>query len=106
MNKEQAMTKQPSFLAKATEKLLKNKLAALCFVLLVLEVLLLLITPWIAPHDPEATNAAIKFAPGFWAKFSSDPAVRAAYVPGYLLGTDNPVSYTHLKGFQESPGIN
>lgn len=72
MNKEQAMTKQPSFLAKATEKLLKNKLAALCFVLLVLEVLLLLITPWIAPHDPEATNAAIKFAPGFWAKFSSD----------------------------------
>lgn len=46
-------------------------------------------TPWIAPHDPEATNAAIKFAPGFWAKFSSDPAVRASYVPGYLLGTDN-----------------
>ena len=83
------MTKRPSFLAKATEKLLKNKLAALCFVLLVLEVLLLLITPWIAPHDPEATNAAIKFAPGFWAKFSSDPAVRASYVPGYLLGTDN-----------------
>ena len=83
------MTKQPSFLAKAAEKLLKNKLAALCFVLLVLEVLLLLITPWIAPHDPEATNAAIKFAPGFWAKFSSDPAVRASYVPGYLLGTDN-----------------
>ena len=40
MNKEQAMTKRPSFLAKATEKLLKNKLAALCFVLLVLEVLL------------------------------------------------------------------
>ena len=38
MNKEQAMTKQPSFLAKAAEKLLKNKLAALCFVLLVLEV--------------------------------------------------------------------
>ena len=65
------MTKRPSFLAKAAEKLLKNKLAALCFVLLVLEVLLLLITPWIAPHDPEATNAAIKFAPGFWAKFSS-----------------------------------
>ena len=83
------MTKRPSFLAKAAEKLLKNKLAALCFVLLVLEVLLLLITPWIAPHDPEATNAAIKFAPGFWAKFSSDPAVRASYVPGYLLGTDN-----------------
>ena len=36
-----------------------------------------------------STNAAIKFAPGFWAKFSSDPAVRASYVPGYLLGPDN-----------------
>ena len=83
------MSNRSSFLAKAANKLMKNKLAALCFILLSLEIILLLITPWIAPCDPEATNAAIKFAPGFWAKFSSDPAVQASYVPGHLLGTDN-----------------
>lgn len=70
-------------------KLLKNKMATLCFFVLLVEIILLLITPWIAPFDAESMNPASKLAPGFWALFSDDPEVVASYFPGHYLGTDH-----------------
>lgn len=73
----------------ALDKLLKNKLATLCFVVLVIEVALVLLAPWIAPYDPEQTDITIKLAPGFWAIYSGDEAEAAKYANGHLLGTDH-----------------
>lgn len=73
----------------AFNKLLKNKLATLCFVVLIIEVALVICAPWIAPFGIEETDATIKLAPGFWAKWSNDAAVAASYVPGHYLGTDH-----------------
>ncbi len=73
----------------AISKLLKNKLATLCFIILAVEVIILLIAPQIAPFDVELADASIRLRPGFWATWSSDPAVAASYVEGYYLGTDH-----------------
>ncbi len=73
----------------AMAKLLKNKLATVCFVILILEVLLVALAPLIAPFNPEATNIRTKLAPGFWAQYSSDPKVAASYAPGHIFGTDH-----------------
>ncbi len=80
----------------ALRKLLQNKLATLCFVLLIIEILLVVLAPYIAPFDYEEQNPAIKLRPGFWAQWTavtdeSDPAYDPSelYVPGHLLGTDN-----------------
>lgn len=69
----------------AMGKLLKNKLATLCFIVLVVEILLIILAPWIAPFAPEEANPAIKLAPGFWA--TGEEALK--YAPGHLLGTDH-----------------
>ncbi len=76
-------------LAGALRKLLKNKLATLCFVVLMMEIAILLFAPLLAPFDPEATNIRAKLAPGFWAKYSADTAVRESFKTGHLLGTDH-----------------
>lgn len=73
----------------AMNKLLKNKLATACFVILIIEIILVLLAPLIAPYSPETTNIRAKLAPGIWAKFSSDPAVAAKYAPGHIFGTDH-----------------
>lgn len=73
----------------AVNKLLKNKLAVVCFVVLVIEILLILLAGVISPYGPEEVDATIKLAPGFWAKWSSDPAVASKYAAGHILGTDN-----------------
>ncbi len=73
----------------AMAKLLKNKLATVCFVVLVIEIVLVALAPVIAPYDPEATNIRTKLAPAFWAKYSSDPKLNASYVPGHIFGTDH-----------------
>ncbi len=73
----------------AMAKLLKNKLATICFFVLILEIILVVLAPVIAPYDPEATNIRAKLAPGFWAQYSSDPKVAASYVPGHIFGTDH-----------------
>jgi len=73
----------------ALQKLLKNKLATACFVFLVIEIIVLAFAPWIAPYDPEETNVTIKFAPGIWAKLSTDAAYSSKYVPGHIFGTDH-----------------
>lgn len=79
----------------AFRKLLKNKLATICFFVLLLEILLVALAPLIAPYGYEVTDPAIKLRPGFWAQWTAvtDPAAagydpKALYVPGHLLGTD------------------
>ncbi len=73
----------------AGQKLLKNKLATACAVLLLVEIILVLLAPVIAPFPPEAANVTIKLAPGVWAKWGSNPQEAAKYAEGHLLGTDH-----------------
>lgn len=82
----------------AFQKLLKNKLATLCFVVLILEIVLVALAPVIAPYGFDDQDLSIRLRPGIWAQgavsddpdapnYSSDP--KDFYVPGHLLGTDN-----------------
>ncbi len=85
----QSSFRRESPLAGALRKLLKNKLATLCFIVLVVEVAVLLLAPAIAPFDPEATNIRAKLAPGFWAQMSANPKEQKAFRPEHPLGTDH-----------------
>lgn len=72
----------------ALRKLLKNKLATICFVVLLAEIIIVLLAPWIAPFSPEEANVTIKLAPGIWAKWTNAPDANR-YVEGHVLGTDH-----------------
>ena len=79
----------------AFQKLLQNKLATVCFVVLILEILLVALAPLIAPYGYEEQDPAHALAPGFWAQWTAvtDPEdskynARDQYVPGHILGTD------------------
>ena len=79
----------------AFQKLLQNKLATVCFVVLILEILLVALAPFIAPYGYEEQDPAHALAPGFWAQWTAvtdpeDPEYNARdqYVPGHILGTD------------------
>ena len=79
----------------ALDKLLKNKLAVLCLLILVTEIIMLIFAPQIAPFDFAEQNPSIRLRPGFWAKWTevTDPAAEGynpknQYVPGHYLGTD------------------
>ena len=80
----------------AFRKLFQNKLATLCFVILIIEIAAVVLAPKIAPFGYEEQNPAIKLRPGFWAQWTAvtDPAdpdynERDTYLPGHLLGTDD-----------------
>lgn len=73
----------------AARKLLKNKLATLCFVLLTALVVVLALAPLITPWGPEDTDVASRLAPGFWARWSGNPADRMKVSPLHPLGTDH-----------------
>lgn len=66
----------------AFRKLLKNKLATICFILIIIELLLVIFAPLFTPYDPTAMDTTIRLRPGFWAMDSE------LYVPGHWLGTD------------------
>ena len=66
----------------AFRKLFQNRLATICFFVLMIELVLILFAPQIAKCDPNETNILLRLRPGFWA--SSDPK----YVPEHWLGTD------------------
>jgi peptide/nickel transport system permease protein len=70
----------------ALEKLARNKLAVACLVVLVLEILLVLLAPAIAPFAPEEADVRHRLAPGVWALLDREGA--AAYIPGHCFGTD------------------
>ena len=80
----------------AFQKLFKNKLATICFVVLILEIILVVLAPAIAPYGYDEQDPANKLRPGFWAQWTAvtDPAdpdynERDTYLPGHLLGTDD-----------------
>ena len=54
----------------ALDKLLKNKLAVLCLLILVTEIIMLIFAPQIAPFDFAEQNPSIRLRPGFWAKWT------------------------------------
>lgn len=66
----------------AFRKLLKNKLATICFILIIIELILVIFAPVFTPYDPTAMDTTIRLRPGFWAMDSE------LYVPGHWLGTD------------------
>ena len=70
----------------AFRKLLNNKLATACFIILLIEILLVVLAPLIAPYDPEAQDVYVKLAPGFW---GMNNTTGVPYAPGHWLGTDN-----------------
>ena len=79
----------------AFRKLFQNKLATLCFVILIIEIAAVVLAPKIAPFGYEEQNPAIKLRPGFWAQWTvvtdpNDPDYDESqqYVPGHYLGTD------------------
>lgn len=73
----------------AVEKLLKNKLAVVCFVVLVVEVVMVILAPWIAPFSYEEQDPSIRLRPGFWAQWGEQsPKPTEQYAPGHYLGTD------------------
>lgn len=71
---------------KAFNKLLKNKLATICFFVLIVEIILVILAPWIAPFPYDIGDTANKLAPGFWSLWGENAA---EYIPGYYLGTDH-----------------
>ena len=79
----------------AFQKLFQNKLATLCFIILILEIVLVVAAPRITPYGYEEQDASIALRPGFWAQWTAvtdpnDPEYdpQNIYVPGHLLGTD------------------
>lgn len=74
--------KRENQIAVAFRKLLKNKLATFCFILLILELILVIGAPLFTKFDPLAQDIIHHSAPGFWAKSSPK------YMEGHWLGTD------------------
>ena len=78
----------------AFAKLLKNKLATVCFVFLILEIVLVILAPVIAPYGYEVQDPTIRLRPGIWAKWTQpaegEPGYnpKDAYAEGHLFGTD------------------
>ena len=68
-----------NFLSNAFSKLLKNKLATLCFILIIIEILTVIFAPMFTKYDPIALDTANRLKPGFWSNECLD---------GHWLGTD------------------
>lgn len=79
----------------AVQKLLKNKMATVCFIILAAECIMVIFAPLIAPFDYGEQDPSIRLHPGFWAQWTEetdpespdyDPSMQ--YLPGHYLGTD------------------
>lgn len=73
----------------AFARLFDNRLAAACFVFLVLLVLALLAAPLLTPYGPEDPDVTSRLAPGFWGLWSKNPVDAMKYRPNHPLGTDH-----------------
>lgn len=73
----------------AFRKLTKNKLATVCFFVLLIEIIMVVFAPLIAPYGYEEQDPANRLRPGFWAINSEDPNPQNQYSEGHILGTDN-----------------
>ncbi|MCR5299871.1 MAG: ABC transporter permease [Erysipelotrichaceae bacterium] len=74
--------KRESWIRTAFQKLFRNKLATVCFVILIIEFILIIFADKFAPIDPNLTNVADRLRPGFWDKMNPK------YMPEHWLGTD------------------
>ncbi len=79
----------------ALDKLLKNKLAVVCLIILLAEILMVIFAPYITNFNYSDQDPSIRLRPGFWAKWTevTDPnaegySIKNQYVPGHYLGTD------------------
>ncbi len=64
----------------AFRKLVKNKLATCCFILILIELIFILFAPLFTEYDPTTMDTSIRLSPGFWNS--------AKCIPGHWLGTD------------------
>lgn len=78
--------KRKSPLKTAFRKLTQNKLATICFFVLLIEIILVVFAPVFTNYGYEQQDITIKLRPGFWAKFGDEADL---YVEGHWLGTDN-----------------
>ena len=69
-------------------KLRKNKLAVACLVILVAEIAVILLAPYLAAFSPEDADVRRRMAPGVWALLDKESPDAAAYIPGHYFGTD------------------
>lgn len=74
--------KKENPVAAAFRKLLQNKLATICFVLMLVEIILVIFAPVFTQYDPNDMQPIYRLHPGFWAKSSGK------YLEGHWLGTD------------------
>ena len=58
----------------AFRKLFQNKLATLCFIILILEIILVALAPVIAPYGYDEQDPSIRLRPGFWAQWTGAQA--------------------------------
>ena len=79
----------------AFQKLIKNKMATLCFFVLLIEILLVIFAPMITDYGYEEQDPALRLRPGFWGIHEEEAAQMEnvkpgdIYAEGHLLGTDN-----------------
>lgn len=66
----------------AFRKLFKNKLATICFFLIIIELIIVIFAPMFTSYDPIAMDPSIRLKQGFWA-IGTDK-----YIAGHWLGTD------------------
>ncbi len=66
----------------AFRKLFKNKLATICFFLIIIELTIVIFAPMFTSYDPIAMDPSIRLKQGFWA-IGTDK-----YIAGHWLGTD------------------
>lgn len=80
--------KRKSPLRTAFKKLTQNKLATICFFILLIEIILVVFAPVFTNYGYEEQDITIKLRPGFWAG-TDNPDPKEQSVPGHWLGTDN-----------------
>lgn len=74
--------KKENPVAAAFRKLLQNKLATVCFIIMLVELILVIFAPMFTQFDPNDMQPIYRLRPGFWAKDSGK------YLEGHWLGTD------------------
>lgn len=74
--------KKENPVAAAFRKLLQNKLATICFVVMLVEIILVVFAPVFTQYDPNDMQPIYRLHPGFWARNGGN------YLEGHWLGTD------------------
>jgi len=72
----------------ALEKLARNKLAVACLIILVMEIVIVLLAPFLTRFSPEEAEVRNRLAPGVWVLLNKNNPDAAHYIPGHYFGTD------------------